>query len=62
MPPRFWMGHKPKTMSELYSRTDEEFEQRLLEAEVVAAGFVIPNKPAPECSKTSVKEEIAVAA
>lgn len=25
----FWMGHKPKTMSELYSRLDEELELRL---------------------------------
>jgi hypothetical protein len=29
----FWMGHKPKTMSELYSRIDEELEQRLQGAE-----------------------------
>jgi integrase len=58
----FWMGHKPKTMSELYSRMDEELEQRLQEAETVGVGFTIPADVAPKCSKTSVKEEVAVAA
>src|SRR5215470_5557972 len=29
----FWMGHKPKTMSELYSHLHEEVELRLTEAE-----------------------------
>ena len=35
----FWMGHKPKTMSELYSRLDEELELRLAEAEAMGVGF-----------------------
>jgi hypothetical protein len=58
----FWMGHRPKMMSELYSRMDEELEQRLQEAETVGVGFTIPAVVAPRCSKTSVKEEVAVAA
>src|ERR1700730_16951121 len=29
----FWMGHRPMTMSELYSRMDEELELRLAEAD-----------------------------
>ncbi len=41
----FWMGHKPKTMSELYSRLDEELELRLTEAETMGVGFEIPNAP-----------------
>lgn len=45
----FWMGHKPKTMSELYSRMDEELELRLAEADVVGVGFDIPI--APKCSE-----------
>jgi integrase len=57
----FWMGHKPKTMSELYSRMDEELEQRLEEAETVGVGFEIPDV-APNCSKTSVELEVEVAA
>jgi hypothetical protein len=55
----FWMGHKPKTMSELYSRMDEELEQRLQEAEIVGVGFDVP---APKCSKVSVEQEVAIAA
>jgi integrase len=44
----FWMGHKPKTMSELYSRMDEEIEQRLQEAEAVGVGCEIPSRVAPK--------------
>jgi integrase len=47
----FWMGHKPKTMSELYSRLDEELELRLAEAETMGVGFEIPI--APKCSEIS---------
>ena len=58
----FWMGHKPKTMSELYSRMDEELELRLQEAETVGVGFEIPAHVAPKCSKFSVDSEVEVAA
>jgi len=58
----FWMGHKPKTMSELYSRMDEELEQRLQEAEIVGVGFEVPAYVAPKCSKISVEQEVAIAA
>jgi integrase len=58
----FWMGHKPKTMSELYSRMDEELELRLQEAETVGVGFEIPAHVAPKCSKLSVDSEVEVAA
>jgi hypothetical protein len=58
----FWMGHKPNTMSELYSRMDEELEQRLHEAEIVGVGFEIPACVAPKCSKISVDSEVEVAA
>ena len=47
----FWMGHKPQTMSELYSRMDEELEQRLQEAEVVGVGFDVPAYAAPNAPK-----------
>jgi len=55
----FWMGHKPQTMSEIYSRMDEELEQRLQEAEIVGVGFDVP---APKCSKISFEQEVAIAA
>jgi integrase len=61
----FWMGHKPKTMSEIYSRMDEELEQRLDEAELVGVGFDIPSPQAlvaPKCSKTSLETKLEVAA
>jgi integrase len=58
----FWMGHKPKTMSELYSRMDEELEQRLQEAEIIGVGFDVPAYVAPKCSKVTLESEVAVAA
>jgi integrase len=39
----FWMAHKPKTMSELYSHLHEEVQIRLDEAERVGYGFVLPD-------------------
>jgi len=45
----FWMGHKPRTMSELYSHLFEEVELRLAESAQVGAlgivGFVYPCLP-----------------
>jgi integrase len=58
----FWMGHKPQTMSELYSRMDQELEQRLQEAEIVGVGFDVPAYVAPRCSKKSEEGRVAVAA
>jgi len=58
----FWMGHKPQTMSELYSRMDEELELRLQEAEVVGVGFLVPAYVAPSAPKVSVERQVAIAA
>ena len=55
----FWMGHKPRTMSELYSRLDEELELRLAEAETMGVGFEIPI--APRCSETPEELELEFA-
>src|SRR5437016_14154497 len=41
----FWMGHKPKTMSEIYSHLFEEIGMRLAEAEAVGFGFDLPKNP-----------------
>jgi hypothetical protein len=38
----FWMGHKPQTMSEVYSHLHEELQLRLDEAERVGYGFTLP--------------------
>ena len=38
----FWMGHKPITMSEIYSRLFEELDMRLAEVEAVGYGFRLP--------------------
>lgn len=58
----FWMGHKPETMSELYSRLDIELETRLQESEIVGVGFKIPADIAPKCSKLLQNLGVAVAA
>jgi len=57
----FWMGHKPKTMSELYSHLFEELELRLVEAAQVGVGFVLPACVAPSCSKILVESQVEVA-
>src|SRR6267154_4010287 len=52
----FWMGHKPRTMSEVYSHLFEEVELRLAESAQVGVGFDIPAHIAPiapNCSKGS---------
>ena len=41
----FWMAHKPKSMSELYSHLHEELQMRLDEAERVGFGFSLPETP-----------------
>jgi hypothetical protein len=43
----YWMGHQPETMSELYSRLDEDLTTRLREAEIVGVGFEVPAPSAP---------------
>jgi integrase len=58
----FWMGHKPQTMSELYSRMDEELEQRLQEAEIVGVGFDVPAYAAPNAPKVSAEPQVAIGA
>jgi len=50
----FWMGHRPQTMSEIYSHLHEELELRLQEAERVGYGFDLPQAVgAPNAPKTS---------
>jgi hypothetical protein len=39
------MGHKPKTMSENYSRLLEDIDVRLAEAEAVGFGFDLRHLP-----------------
>ncbi len=54
----FWMAHKPRTMSEVYSHLHEELETRLAEAERVGYGFVVaPN--APRISDIEAEEKAA---
>ena len=58
----FWMAHKPKTMSEVYSHLHEELETRLAEAERVGYGFTIPKLVAPSAPKHSRSESLQIAA
>jgi hypothetical protein len=39
---KFWLAHRPQTMSELYSLLHEESHLRLDEAERVGYRFVLP--------------------
>jgi len=61
----FWMAHRPKTMSEVYSHLHEEVEMRLAEAERVGSGFVIPKDVAvvvPTVPKFSGPMSVEIAA
>jgi len=62
----FWMAHKPKTMSELYSHLHEEVDLRLAEAERVGYGFVLPGATAltvaPNAPKFESVEDVQNAA
>jgi hypothetical protein len=58
----FWMGRKPKTMSEFYSHLFEELELRLVDAAQVCVGFVLPACIAPSCSRILVETQVEVAA
>jgi integrase len=60
----FWMAHKPKTMSELYSHLHEELRLRLDEAERVGYGFIIPKTVdvVPNVPRFSGPESIEFAA
>lgn len=66
----FWMGHKPKTMSEIYSHLFEEIDMRLAEAEAVGFGFDLPKNPSKKAVvapiaprfETAVFQEVAVSA
>jgi integrase len=58
----FWMAHKPKTMSEVYSHLHEELETRLAEAERVGYGFDLPRiAVAPSAPMETIEEEAIVA-
>jgi integrase len=62
----FWMAHKPKTMSELYSHLHEELELRLAESERVGYGFVLPGATAstvaPNAPKLKSVDDVQIAA
>ena len=62
----FWMAHKPKTMSELYSHLHEEVELRLAESERVGYGFVLPGATgstvAPNAPKFESVRDVQIAA
>jgi integrase len=56
----FWMGHKPRTMSEQYSHLFEEVELRLAEGAQVGVGFDIPAYIGPNCSKGSLLSDVHI--
>jgi integrase len=60
----FWMAHKPKTMSEIYSHLHEELQLRLDEAERVGYGFTTPKSVAlvPNVPRFSDPVSVEVAA
>ncbi len=58
----FWMAHKPKTMSEVYSHLHEDVETRLAEAERVGYGFTLPKFVAPSAPRFSNIQQVVIAA
>jgi integrase len=61
----YWTAHKPKTMTELYSKLKEDLQARLDEAERVGYGFDLPTEepevaPSVPRNQEEVPEEISV--
>src|ERR1700686_4416327 len=56
----FWLGPKPRTMSEQYSHLFAEVELRLAEGGQVGVGFDIPAYIGPNCSKGSLLSDVQV--
>jgi len=54
----FWMGHKPKTMSEIYSHLFEEVGLRLAEAEAVGFGFELPKSPSEKLAVAPIAPKV----
>jgi integrase len=54
----FWMGHKPKTMSEIYSHLFEEVGLRLAEAEAVGFGFGLPTSPSERLAVAPIAPKV----
>jgi integrase len=60
----YWTAHKPKTMTELYSKLKEDLQARLDEAERVGYGFDLPTEepevaPSVPRNQEEVPEEIS---
>lgn len=54
---KFWMGHKPQTMSELYSAVAGDLQARLMESECAGYGFYLPKTGvAPNAPKKNDSE------
>ncbi|HXX18695.1 MAG TPA: site-specific integrase [Candidatus Acidoferrum sp.] len=52
----YWMGHKPHTMTELYSKLKDDVQARLDEAERVGYGFTLPTEE-PEVAPSVPKNQ-----
>lgn len=52
----YWMGHKPQTMTELYSKLKDDVQARLDEAERVGYGFNLPTE-VPEVAPSVPKNQ-----
>jgi hypothetical protein len=55
----FWMAHKPKTMSEVYSHLHEDLEMSFAEPERVGYGFTISEDCCSKCSKNLCERVVA---
>jgi hypothetical protein len=62
---KFWMAHKPTTMSEVYSHLHGDVEMHLAEAERVGYGFDLPKTPSlsvvPNVAKSQEQNDKEVA-
>jgi integrase len=63
---KFWLGHTEQSVTDGYSKLDEDVHFRKQVAEEIGAGFVVPvfekNPIAPKAPKIRTKRKIAVAA
>ncbi len=56
-----WLGHVPRSMSELYFSFDSILPQRLAEAEKMGVGFAVPNCPGSMPQVATILDTVDVA-
>ena len=59
---KFWMGHAKQSVTDVYSKVEDDLDYRYEVSEKVGVGFAVPDSMRPMRPRKSHKQEVAVAA